>query len=113
MTRRYGSGRARSSAPEVILGVLPRADITPSAGRAARLRAPRHVLPREVAVAPRLAGQAEHPLAEDVAHDLRRATLDRIGPGTEERPARVATHEPGRDRAAQPVSLGIEHAVAA
>src|SRR5213593_3981499 len=113
MTRRYGSDRAGSSAPAVILGVRPRADIAPTAGGAARLRAPRHVLPREVAIAPRLAGQAEHPLAQDVAHHLRRAALDRVGAGPQERPAGVAAHEPGRDRAAQLVALGVEHAVAA
>ena len=37
-------------------------------------------------------GKAEDPLAEDVAHDLRRAALDRVGPGAQE-------HLAGRARA--------------
>src|SRR5687767_9628536 len=47
--------------------------------------------PRQLLVDPHVAGQAEHPLAEDVAHDLRRAALDRVG-------ARPEEHLAGRPR---------------
>ena len=54
----------------------------------------------------RLLGQAEHPLADDVALDLRRAAPDRLGPAEEERRQhrahRVAGPCPGR--AARPAT---------
>src|SRR5213593_482880 len=43
-----------------------------------RLLRPRNVFPWQVLVDARLAGQAQHALAEDVAHDLRGAALDRV-----------------------------------
>src|SRR5688500_3190493 len=45
----------------------------------------RHLDPGELLVDADVAGEAEHPLAEDVAHDLGGAALDRVGPGPEER----------------------------
>ncbi len=50
-----------------------------SAGSVSRDLAPGHV-----AVDADIAGQAEHPLAEDVLHDLGGAALDRVGPRAEE-----------------------------
>ena len=46
--------------------------------------AARDLRPRDVAVDAGLARQAEDALAEDVAHDLRRAALDRVGPRPQE-----------------------------
>src|SRR5262245_64721160 len=45
----------------------------------ARLRA-RHLMPGQVLVDPDVARQAQHPLAEDVLHDLGGAALDRVRP---------------------------------
>ena len=45
-------------------------------GKLAGRSASGNVLPGNVLVDARLAGKAEHPLAEDVAHDLGRAALD-------------------------------------
>src|SRR3546814_11302472 len=53
-----------------------------AAGTSPRLAG--HVPPPQVLVDPGLTGEAEHPLAQDVLHDLRRAALDRVGPGTQE-----------------------------
>ena len=64
--------------------------------------ASRHLRPRQVAVDARLAGQAEDALAEDVAHDLRRAALDRVGArraGTSCAPSRAAPSSAGFARA--------------
>src|SRR5262245_147248 len=44
----------------------------------ARRSGARHVLPGDVLVDARLAGQPEHALAQDVAHDLGGAALDRV-----------------------------------
>ena len=49
----------------------------------------RHLRPGQVLVGAHVAGQAEHPLAEDVAHDLGGAALDRVGPGPQEHPLRT------------------------
>src|SRR5437016_3225187 len=46
--------------------------------------AARNVLPWNVLVAARLARQAEHALAQDVAHHLGSSAFDRIGAGTQE-----------------------------
>src|SRR6266545_5810261 len=47
---------------------------------------PRDVLPRDLAGDVGLLRQAEHPLAEDVAHDVGRAALDGVGLGAQEAP---------------------------
>ena len=44
----------------------------------------RHLRPGQPLVGPHVAGEAEHPLAQDVAHDLGRAALDGVGPGPQE-----------------------------
>ena len=41
----------------------------------------RHLGPGQALVGPDVTRQAEHPLAEDVAHDLRGAAFDGVGPG--------------------------------
>ena len=46
---------------------------------------PGDVFPGDLAVDPDVARQPEHPLAEDVAHDLGGATLDGVGAAAEER----------------------------
>src|SRR5688500_16752094 len=45
---------------------------------------PGDVLPGQVPVGARLAGEAEDALAQDVAHDLGSTPLDGVGPGAEE-----------------------------
>jgi len=52
--------------------------------------APRNLRPRQVSVDARFAGQAQDALAEDIAHDLRRATFDRVGARPQEQLARRA-----------------------
>ena len=49
------------------------------------MSAARHRGPGRILVDARLAGQAEHLLTEDVAQDLRRAALDRVGAHAQER----------------------------
>ena len=56
----------------------------------ARAVSARHLFPGDVFVDAGLAGEAEDALAEDVAHDLGRAALDRVGPGPQEHVARFA-----------------------
>src|SRR5215211_943263 len=75
-------------------------------GRRSRVTsAPRHLGPGHVLVDPRLARQAQHPLAHDVALDLRRAALDRVGPRAQE-------HLAGRSRwPHEPQALGAAHRV--
>ena len=65
----------------------PRQDACPAFARCAST--PRHFAPRKVLVDPRLARQAEHPLAEDVLHDVGGAALDRVGLHPQERLLRV------------------------
>ena len=64
-----------------------------------------HLGPGELLVDAGLAGEAEHALAEDVAHDLRGAALDRVGPGAQEHLARRA------GRALEADGLGAAHLV--
>ena len=64
-----------------------------------------HFGPGQVAVGAGLAREAEHPLAEDVAHDLRRAALDRVR-------ARTQEHLAGRTRRhVEARGLGAAHLV--
>ena len=51
---------------------------------------PGDVVPRQVPIGRRLFGEAEHALAEDVAHDLRGPALDRVGPAAQEAADRTA-----------------------
>src|SRR5258707_14654016 len=55
--------------------------------------APWYRAPGLFLVDPRLAGQTEHPFAQDVAHDVRRAALDGVGLHAEEGLHRAAQVE--------------------
>src|SRR4030095_3514327 len=55
----------------------------------------RHVLPGHVLVDARLAGQTQHAFAEDVAHDLRGAPLDRVRARAQEPVLRLILEAPG------------------
>ena len=54
-------------------------------GRGLEPSAAGNLAPGELLVDADVAGQAEHPLAEDVLHDLGGAALDRVGPHAQER----------------------------
>ena len=62
----------------------PRSGSPTSADLGRRSGLLRDLAPGEVLVDADVAGKAEHALAEDVAHDLRRAALDGVGAGAEE-----------------------------
>ena len=66
------------------------------------------VHPRLVLVGAHVAGQAQHPLAEDVAHHFGRATLDGVGPAAQELVLRVGTgHGPAPDHLVLVVEQGV------
>src|SRR4029453_15995179 len=106
-SRARSGNRPSRSARAISSGVAPRrrrnerslrfigpAMLPPGSRLGAENVLPRHV-PRHVGIL----GQAEHPLAEDVAHDVGRAAFDRVGLGTQEaarqRSTVVAVGEPG------------------
>src|SRR6266487_2485144 len=64
-----------------------------------------YLAPWKVFVDAGLAREPEHPLAEDVAQDLRRAAFDRVRPRTQE-------HLPGVAAAGQAGLVGPDHLVA-
>ena len=87
--------------PRTCAPAVPRGQPAPQRSAGCQRRsAAGHVRPGHVLVGAGLAGQAEDPLAEDVALDLGRAALDRVGPGPQEhlagRPGRADQAERAR-----------------
>ena len=72
------------------------AQIAPKRSLHGDLRGPRYVLPRQLARVVGLLRQAEHALAEDVAHHVRRAALDRVRLGAQEAARRCRGCRPRR-----------------